>query len=43
MAGSSRHVNEPKLFMLAILVGINDYSYMWKKIEIFEMIAIFFF
>lgn len=33
IAGSSRQVNEPKLFMLAILVGINDCSYMWKMID----------
>jgi hypothetical protein len=33
IAGSSRQVNEPKLFMIAILFGINDYSFFWKIID----------
>lgn len=33
MAASSRHVEEPKLFMLSILVGVNDYSRFFKFLD----------
>ena len=33
MAGTSKYLNEPKLFFLGILVGINDYSSMFKLLD----------